>query len=298
MTKKITKPVFRLANDSVFKELFSKHQKALLILIKDVLNLDYDIDKINYKIETSNELHKTKEKNKTTICDFVVKVGDYFTVNVELNREKYTGLTERNLMFVSRILSNTISKKAEYKDLPKYKIAQLNINCFTNINGKILAKVMLVDVDTGTIQTEAMFIYNFDVAKCSDIYYNKVTKEEDVSDRLIRWGTLLNTSDTSKLLDIMGDDLMDTNERDEFIKTAKELEEKHRVLSDDDYLQLTEYYMAGERLLGIEEGKTQGIEQNKIEIVTNMLNKNLDIKLISEVTNLTEEEIMKIKESL
>ena len=46
-------------------------------------------------------------------------------------------------------------------------------------------------------------------------------------------------------------------------------------------------------ILGIE----QGIEKNKIEIVKNMLDKNLDINLITEITGLSIEEITKIKNS-
>ena len=52
------------------------------------------------------------------------------------------------------------------------------------------------------------------------------------------------------------------------------------------------------RKSGIKQGINTGIEQKNIEVVRNMLKSNYDIKEISKITNLTNEEIMKIKESL
>ena len=50
--------------------------------------------------------------------------------------------------------------------------------------------------------------------------------------------------------------------------------------------------------LGIEQGIEKGIEKNKIEIVKNMLDKNLDINLITKITGLSIEEINKIKNEI
>ena len=50
------------------------------------------------------------------------------------------------------------------------------------------------------------------------------------------------------------------------------------------------------RVIGYGDGMEKGIQENKIEIAKNMLIKNLEIPLISEVTGLTVEEIEKLKE--
>jgi len=98
MKKIKEKPVFRLCNDSVFKELFSKVPNALILLISDVLNIEYETIKTNSTVQLESELHKNKEKNKTTICDFIVKVNDYLWVNVEMNKNYYKGLTEKEII--------------------------------------------------------------------------------------------------------------------------------------------------------------------------------------------------------
>lgn len=46
---------------------------------------------------------------------------------------------------------------------------------------------------------------------------------------------------------------------------------------------------------GIKEGIEQGIKQNQKQMVINMLAENIDISIVSKVTGLTEDEILKIK---
>lgn len=272
------------------------------MFISDILGIDYDSIKDNTKVELASELNKTREKNKTTICDFVVKIGDSFNVNIELNKNYYKGLTERNLLYSSRILSNTVPKGTKYNELPKYKVGQININCFSNQNGKIVAKMMFSDIDTGIIQTEAIIVYNFDIEKCYNLYYN----EGERDDRLVRWGALYYTPEISDISEIIGDDLLMKEDKEKLINVAEELEEKHRLFTDDDILQLTDWKMEEAKLSGFDEGAKIGTEngirigtENGIKYtVINMLKENLDIKLITKITGLTEEEIMKIKETL
>ena len=45
---------------------------------------------------------------------------------------------------------------------------------------------------------------------------------------------------------------------------------------------------------GLEDGKKQGIKKNRIEIVLNMHKKNMNVKTISEIVNISKEEVEKI----
>ena len=161
--EKVKRPEFRLCNDSVFKELFSKVPSALILLVSDVLKIDHNIISENTKVELANELHKTRAKNKTTICDFVIKVGELFRINLELNQNYYRGLHERNLIYAGRILSDMVQKGTKYETLPKYRVYQLNINTFRNFNGKVLMKARLLEEETCMPLTEALNLYSFDI---------------------------------------------------------------------------------------------------------------------------------------
>ena len=48
----------------------------------------------------------------------------------------------------------------------------------------------------------------------------------------------------------------------------------------------------------MEGAKKQGIMENKIEIAKNMLKENMDIQTISRLTNLTETDIQKLKNTM
>lgn len=94
--------------------------------------------------------------------------------------------------------------------------------------------------------------------------------------------------DYEKLTNFKGDKIMDKlknealklNNNDDFVK----------YLSDEDE----------ERLLKnsfIEQGIEQGIEQNKISTAKKMLEKNIDIDSIKEITGLSLDEIKELKKS-
>ena len=270
--------------------------------MSDVLKIDYNIIGKNTKVELANELHKTREKNKTTTCDFVIKVGNYFRINVEINQNYYNGLHERNLLYAGRILSDTIPRGTKYESLPKYKVYQLNINTFKNFNGKVLMKAKLLDEETCMPLTEALSLYNFDIAKCHDIYYNKVVSDIDIDSKVIKWGTILYTKDISEISDIMGDDLMPKEDKKRFIEVITELDEENRTFTDEEIIQLTEWKFEAERLAardqGLQQGLQQGINEGQTKIVTNMLKENYKIEEIRKITGLNEEEIIKIKETL
>ena len=52
---------------------------------------------------------------------------------------------------------------------------------------------MLLDEETGMPLTEALSLYNFDIAKCYDIYYNKTASDVNIGSRVIKWGAALFT---------------------------------------------------------------------------------------------------------
>ena len=64
----------------------------------------------------------------------------------------------------------------------------------------------------------------------------------------------------------------------------------------EEKLYRSELYVAKEEgiEISIKQGLEQGTEQKSIEIVKNMLAKNIDINVISEVTNLSIEEIKQL----
>jgi len=292
---------FRLSNDSVFKEIFSRVPNALAALISECMNVDYHVFKDNIQIERS-ELNKSNTRNKSTTCDFIVKIEDNFKINIEINSSNSKGLEERNFLFISRLYSNMIPKGTKYKDLVNYKVAQININRFSNINNKVLSRIMLTDLDTNIPTIQSIILYNFDIVKSSYLYYNKDESNTSSNDKLIRWGALLNTENIEDIADILGDDLMSKEDTKRFIEVAEEVHDKYVNFTKEQLEQHEEFKLAGERMAGIEQGIekgiVQGIELTKIETVKNMLIRNYELEEICKISGLTEEEIKKIQNEL
>ena len=92
------------------------------------------------------------------------------------------------------------------------------------------------------------------------------------------------------------------SENDKHIQGLRE--ELERITADPELREKYEYRekelrdelsrLKAEREDGLEEGIQQGIEKNRIEIVLNMYKKNMDIKTISEMVNISKEEVEKI----
>ena len=110
-----------------------------------------------------------------------------------------------------------------------------------------------------------------------------------------KYSSMLTIRDKEKLLKYCkGDSVME-----EYVKETIELNNNDIYKDiftkekDEEIIRKSEIMYATDR--GIETGIETGIEQRNIEIAKNMIAKNMDISLISELTGLSIEEIEKIK---
>ena len=97
--------------------------------------------------------------------------------------------------------------------------------------------------------------------------------------------------DLDKLNDLGGENIMD-----EYVKEAEEVSFEGGVgeAYDKEWALRDQGYRDG-LSQGKAEGKAEGFSQGKVEIAKNMLAKNMEIELISEITSLTEDEINSLK---
>lgn len=287
----------RICNDTLFKKVFAEVPNALISLVSVCLDIDYNELKDNTKLEL-NELPKNNINNKSTFCDFVIKIGNSFKLNIEVNNNNYVGLSERNILFLSRLYSNFIPRGIKYSDLPKYKVAQLNINNFSNPNGKIISRMFIMDEEDKTISTDALFYYNFDIEKCKKIYYNEVESNIDRNSKLIKWGALLCTTNLSDIKNIIGDDLMEKEDKEKFVKVVSMFSEEGGSFTEEEMEEWARLKLEGEIHGAEEKGTKIGTETTTTNHIKNMLKENIEIDIISKVTGVSKEDILKIKNNL
>ena len=265
--------------DPIFKSLMINNKKYLADIISGItgINKTEVLKNIVYK-NSEYPVGNYEEKRKTS--DLIVEIKKNI-INIEMNRFYYKGLTYRNESYLAKM-------RTVYSDEGN-KFIQINIDDF-NKSEEIITKFEMLSKKT--FETDgSMEKYRVNLALIEEKYYNglELTKlEKELLMLRIKSKKILNEIS-------MGDDLME--------EVNKEL----NSLSDDKIIQME--YDYDEKLryeatqVGLEQGLEQGIEQGieqgskqkSIEIAKKMLDKNMPIEDISDITGLSIEEIENLR---
>ena len=127
-------------------------------------------------------------------------------------------------------------------------------------------------------------IYDINMEKVKDIWYSKSKKEIENNKYLIMLD--LDLEELDKLSKISKDRRVNKY-MDEVKRVNEDPEFREFISAEEDNRKIENSIKKELREDGIKEGK----KERNIEISKNMLSKNMDIKLISEITGLMEDEI-------
>ena len=278
--------------DKVFKSILSepKLKDYLSYLISEITDLDYDYVYDNIRI-VNNELLSEIRKGKTYNTDLLINIEEN-KIDIEANRKYSKGLFVKNSKYQHKI-SSDLKEGEEYSNNFVYQINFNEFNRFIESN-EVVDKVMLVNLKTGEIEEEMYQRYHVNLAKIKKKYYNK--EEITLFERRCLILTLQNEKKIKNL--IKEDEMMER-----VYKKMKELNENDdvRFLWDEEkeLEKARNYDMKLEKEKaqkeGHEQGMKQGIETRNVEIAKNLLNMNMSIDDIVKATNLTKEEIEKLK---
>ncbi len=284
--------------DVVFHSLFKKGNEKITKAIISSITKE-EIKEI--KLEDRHVVGKYP-KEKLGILDLKATLDNGTICDIEIQLADNKDTTERFLYYWSRIYSSQLEKGKPYKELNKVIgiiILDYELDKTKNIE----------EISTNwKIKEETRFINLTDKLELFIIEIPKVRRiiEKQPNDKLIQWMLFLDNPNNKEVLEIM-----DKNE--EIKEAMEELEE----ISKDEELrwiaELKEKAIRDERNLmehaiedglkqgieqgikqGIEKGIEQGIEKGKIAIAKKLLSRNMSIEEISEITELSTEEINKI----
>ena len=247
--------------------LTSVSKKLILNTYKD-MNTEYVID---------NVLEKGK------VSDVLFEVKGY-VFNFEFNNRKWDGLIERNDAYLGKVKNDLIRRTKSYASLPK--VIQININNFYCF----LSKENLLEFKSrdkyGIIESD----------KWGKIYVNlKLIREK--YDRGLKLSKLEKELLILTLTKV--DEIEKISKGDvELMEVAKEL----KKLTNDVYTiglydeeeerrRIENSIKITAKKQGIKQGVKQGASNEKKSIAKSMLDKNMDIPLISELTGLSKNQI-------
>ena len=290
-----TKEFYLLNNDVIFKNVFNTKER-LKRLLESILKVEiYDIK------ERNTELDKTNKKNKKLILDLVLdtNVGK---INVEVNNNSENYIIKRNLLYFCRLIGMCLKEAEDYEKIDMHTQINLtwNLQRYYDYDITERDKIELCIADTKTHK-----IRYGNVFKIIDVnmdYFNKLCYNEDMKEeeRLLKF--LSSKSEKELKVNSRGDSFMEEIKDKVFLLNEDpEIIEQLYVEGEEQRVRNTERKLGREEGLeeGIEQGTRQGIKQGqrqeKLEIAKNMLLKDMDIKMISEITGLTMEEIEGLK---
>ena len=280
-------------NDIVFKNTLcvEEHKGLLKWLLESCLDI-----KIDNLILKDKELSKKTKYSKGRVVDLLIE-SDNKMFNVEINNRPHDYNNDRNLGYLANLYEKSIDKSNDYKKINS--CIQLNIT-----SGKkdieLKSKYLLVDTlnESKNIWTDNFIIYEINVDLLKKLYYNKDIKSINKYKPVIM--LTLNKEELEEFS--LGDERImeyknkvnELNSDDDFVTFISREEDQEKtenalrtIISEKN----EELKNSREELKNSkEELKTQKTKLN-IEHAKKLKENNVDVKIISDTTGLTIEEI-------
>ena len=272
-------------NDIVFKNTLcvEEHKDLLKWLLESCLDI-----KIDNLILKDKELSKKTKYSKGRVVDLLIE-SDNKMFNVEINNRPHDYNNDRNLGYLANLYGKSIDKSNDYKKINS--CIQLNIT-----SGKkdieLKSKYLLVDTlnESKNIWTDNFIIYEINVDLLKKLYYNKDIKS-------------INKYKPVIMLTLNKEELEEFSLGDERIMEYKD--KVNELNSDDDFVTFISREEDQEKTENAlrtiiseknEELKTQKTKLNNVNIehAKKLKENNVDVKIISDTTGLTIEEIEKL----
>ena len=279
-----------IVSDAMFKSMFQTQgkEKYACYLISQFTDYSYEDLLENISI-VKNELDKENAYKKGLRCDFVADIRGT-KINVEMNNNSGYQTRDRNIDYAFRLYSSNANRGSS----DDYGTTiQINLDNYAFVGNKKIVDIYTLQNDDNKKLTNKFMIIHIYLANLREKWYTCGIENLTEAEKALLVFIEPSIADSYKL----GKDI---NIMEEFIKDAikassndilLEAYDKEWALKDEGK---REGYNSGYDS-GYDSGFDAGIEQRNIEMVRNMLTKNLDVNLISEITGLSLEEIEEIK---
>ena len=274
-------------NDYIFKKIFSK--KGNESILKDFLIsvLDIPIQKVETRAEVS--LERQIEENKLGRLDILAKLDDSTIVNIEVQILNKYNFIDRTMYYWSGNYYNELRAGEDYKEVKK--VIAINILDYEIFEEGPYHEIARIRRDyKNKILTDKMELHFIQIPKF--LKENRGTKT-----KLEQWMQFISQKDEKEVELAMkeNEEIKKANEEYEYL-TGDEAERRLALLREE-AIRDEKTMLKGSREEGIEIGRKEGKKENKIEIAKNMLKKGMEISIIAEITELSVEEIEKLKKN-
>lgn len=263
--------------DAVFKAVLTEEKEVLAEIIELVIGIPKE-EVIKNGVIINSEYVKENIIETDKKSDLLISIGDN-VINLEMDRRYYSGSNKKNNKYIHKIVNHYNPKNTVQICFTSYKEGE-------ELKGekKSIRKYMFQDSD-GNVEDYGLEKYKIDLEYIENKYYNndELTRREKIF-------LMFKESNREKLKEISkGDKIMD--------KIYKRLDK----LSEDEALSLL--YDEKEReeekkQAEIEYAEEHGLNKGIKQTAKNMLERNMNIDVVAEITGLSLEEVIKLKEDI
>ena len=271
----------------------TKRKKYAAYLLSLILNQDFDY--VFNNVEFMNtRLDRENYYDKGTTVDLVCEL-DKKVYCIELNNNQDISRLERNMFYAGQLYGQKARRSGPYQYNYVYLV---NINNFNFVGNKKIIDIYKPRNEEGKVLTEKLTYVHIFLPLIRKKYYNNDNELNELEKFLL----IINEKETKEIKEIIKERRIMEEYRDEAFMASqdteilglynKEIDEK-RIRENDMAIKTGKAYDKGEKV-GYDKDEKIGIEK----IVINMLNDNEPIEKIIKYSNLSKNEILKIKESL
>ena len=297
-----TKKVDRLpiTDDYIFKRVFTfeGNESALKDLLEAILKKD--IKTVTIK---NPEIIPYEKDEKRGLLDIKAETDDGTILDIEMQMEDEKNTDERGTQYLGKMITEQLKKGDKYKKLKKSIVIFITNYNFLKRNsyhsvGKMKFDETLKEeyVDMGYEKEEQI------ASKYIEFHYIELPKykrkEPSKFTKLDQWMCIFTQNEEGiEMAEKENKEIKRAIDTLDFISEDPKERERHNSIVMAEYNRLTSEHNFFEA--GVEEGIEKGIEKGKKEGVLKtakaMLKRNMPIETIMEITELTREEIEKLK---
>ena len=271
-------------NDRAFKEVFLKPNNSDLLKALLEFILKIKIDKLEIK---KTELLSGNVNIKDKRVDAIVHTGNK-KIEIEINSQNKDYLHTRSTAYICNIYQSNASVGDTYNE--DTDIIQVNLTWGLGRNNEEM-KIYKIMNEKGELYVKNFIIYEINMDYYDKIWYSKNEDEIKKNQYMIMLDLdkkELKSMPKDKIVDKYITNVTIVNDDPEFQKYMSEEEDKKKIQNS---------LLSEAKEEGMEQGYTSGINDGIKQTAKNMLNKNMPLEDISDITGLSIEEINELRKN-
>ena len=165
-----------LTRDYMFKAIMTRNIDQFKDFLIKTMNINIKSED-SYILFLDKELIKENYKEHGKIVDINIKIGKDLIIDVEVNRNKYSTVKEKNDLYLDKLSLLEFEVGDKYQILKNKYLYQLNLNANINESKKIYQRIIVeYDLENKEVfdTKRKKFIRN--LVNYKNMYYNKTRK--------------------------------------------------------------------------------------------------------------------------